>query len=106
MVIVKLPSVLVFEWDRGNEQKNWLKHKVTSEEAEEPFFSDDYIILEDTAHTGSAEQRFILLGKTNKERMLFIMFTIRTEKIRIISVRIANKKEVIFYEKAIAFAKV
>jgi uncharacterized protein len=58
MVIVKLPAVLVFEWDRGNEQKNWLKHKVTSEEAEEPFFSDDYIILEDTAHTGSAEQRF------------------------------------------------
>jgi uncharacterized protein len=85
MVIIKLPSVLVFEWDKGNEQKNWIKHKVAAEEAEEPFFSDDYIILEDTAHTGSAEQRFILLGKTNKERMLFIVFTKRADKIRIIS---------------------
>ena len=106
MVIVKLPSVLIFAWDKGNEQKNWIKHKVTAEEAEEPFFTDDYIILEDKPHSRSAEQRFILLGKTNKERMLFIVFTIRTEKIRIISARDANKKEVIFYEKAIAFTKV
>ena len=106
MVIVKLPSVLVFAWDKGNEQKNWIKHKVAAEEAEEPFFSDDYIILEDTSHSGSEEQRFILLGKTNKERMLFIVFTIRAEKIRIISARDANKKEVIFYEKATQFTKV
>jgi uncharacterized DUF497 family protein len=106
MVIVKLPSVLVFAWDKGNEQKNWIKHKVTAEEAEEPFFSDDYIVLEDKPHSGSGEQRFILLGKTNQARMLFIVFTMRAEKIRIISARDANKKEVVFYEKAIAFAKV
>jgi uncharacterized DUF497 family protein len=106
MVIVKLPSFLVFEWDEGNEQKNWLSHKVAAEEAEEPFFSDDYIILEDKPHSEKEEERFILLGKTNKERMLFIVFTIRTEKIRIISARDANKKEVIFYEKALAFANV
>jgi uncharacterized DUF497 family protein len=41
MVIVKLPGVLSFEWDTGNKQKNWLKHKVTSEEAEEAF-DDEY----------------------------------------------------------------
>jgi uncharacterized protein len=106
MVIVKLPSILVFAWDKGNEQKNWIRHKVAVEEAEEPFFSDDYIILEDKGHSRAREQRFILLGKTNKERLLFIVFTIRTEKIRIISARDANKKEVVFYEKALAFAKV
>jgi uncharacterized protein len=106
MVIVKLPSVLIFAWDKGNEQKNWIKHKVAAEEAEEPFFADDYIILEDESHSRSVEQRFVLLGKTNKKRMLFIVFTTRADKIRIISARDANKKEVIFYEKAIAFAKV
>jgi uncharacterized protein len=110
MVIVKLPSILVFQWDMGNEQKNWIKHKVAAEEAEEPFFTDDYMILEDKSHSRSVEQQFILLGKTNKERLLFIVFTIRAEKIRIISARDANKKEVIFevifYEKATQFATV
>ena len=106
MVIVKLLSVLVFAWDKGNEQKNWLKHKVSAEEAEEPFFTDDYIILEDVQHSRSAEARYILLGKTNKDRMLFIVFTIRAEKIRIISARDANKKEVMFYEEATQLTKV
>src|SRR5215211_2861390 len=106
MVIVKLSSVLVFEWDSWNEQKNWLKHKVTSEEAEEPFFSDDYIILEDKHHSRVQEQRYILLGKTTQERLLFVVFTVRSKKIRIISARGANKKEVVFYEKAIAFTRV
>ena len=34
MVIVKLGQVLEFEWDEGNEEKNWLKHKVSTKEAE------------------------------------------------------------------------
>jgi uncharacterized DUF497 family protein len=106
MVIVKLPAVLVFEWDTGNEQKNWLKHQVTSEEAEEPFFSDDYIILEDKPHSHTQEQRYILLGKTHQEKLLFLVFTICADKVRIISARKAKKKEVIFYEKAIAFTNV
>jgi uncharacterized protein len=106
MVIVKLPDVLSFEWDTGNEQKNWLKHKVTSEEAEEPFFSDDYIILEDKPHSRGGEERFILLGKTTQEKLLLMVFTIRGKKIRIISARVANRKEVGFYEKAIAYTKV
>jgi uncharacterized DUF497 family protein len=55
MVIVKLRAVLSFEWDRGNEEKNWIKHKVTAEEAEEPFFTEDYIVLEDESH--SSEKR-------------------------------------------------
>jgi uncharacterized DUF497 family protein len=106
MVVVKLPSVLSFEWDKGNEQKNWIKHKVTEEEAEEPFFTDDYLILEDESHSSKQEERYILLGKTNQEKMLFIVFTIRGERIRIISARDADKKEVLFYEKVISLAEV
>lgn len=106
MVIVKLPDVLSFEWDTGNEQKNWLKHKITSEEAEEPFYSEDYIVFEAKPHAGGGEERFILLGKTTQEKLLFIVFTMRGEKIRIISARVANRKEVVFYEETLAFTKV
>lgn len=39
MIADALPEVLEFEWDEGNKQKNWIKHHVKDEEAEEPFFS-------------------------------------------------------------------
>jgi uncharacterized DUF497 family protein len=106
MVIVKLPDILSFEWDKGNEQKNWIKHKVTAEEAEEPFFSEDYLILEDEPHSSEQEDRLILLGKTKQAKMLFIVFTMRADKIRIISARDADKKEVLFYEKALELTEV
>jgi uncharacterized DUF497 family protein len=107
MVIVKLPSVLSFEWDKGNEQKNWIKHKVTGEEAEEAFVYDKRLILEDTKHS-EIETRFILFGKTEKGRMLFIVYTLRNENrsVRIISARDAHRKEVAFYEKAINTTKI
>ncbi len=60
MVIVKLPAVLSFEWDKGNEEKNLIKHKVTAEEVEEPFFTEDYIVLEDGQHSSDEEKRYIL----------------------------------------------
>ena len=101
MIVVRLPSVLSFEWDKGNEQKNWLKHKVTAEEAEEAFDDEKRLILEDTRHS-EKERRFILFGKTDKGRMLFIIYTLRDEntKVRIISARDINRKEVLMYEKA------
>lgn len=106
MVIVKFPAVFLFEWDKGNEEKNWIKHKVTAEEAEEPFFTEDYLILEDESHSSKHEERYILLGKSKQLKILFIVFTIRGEKIRIISARGADKKEVLFYEKALELAEV
>jgi uncharacterized DUF497 family protein len=106
MVIVKLPSVLSFDWDQGNDEKNWTKHKITAEEAEEPFFTNDYLILEDESHSSQQEQRYILLGKNNQGKILFIVFTMRVEKVRIISAREADKKEVLFYEKAVELAEV
>ena len=107
MIVVRLPSVLSFEWDKGNEQKNWLKHKVTGEEAEEVFEDEKRLILEDTKHS-EKETRFILFGKTEKGRMLFIIYTLRNENttVRIISARDADRKEVALYEKAIDTTKV
>src|SRR5207302_6707941 len=99
-------EVLEFEWDAGNEQKNWITHHVSAEEAEEPFFAEERLILEDKLHSSKHEARYILIGKSKQGRMLFIVYTIRKEKIRIISSRDADKKEVLLYEKALSLTRV
>lgn len=85
-------------WDKGNLDKNWLKHQVLTSESEEIFYDDSKIILKDILHSNT-EDRFIILGKTKKNRLLFIAFTKRNNKIRIISARNADKKEKKLYEK-------
>lgn len=93
-----LPEPVVFEWDKGNSDKNVKKHNVINREAEEVFSNDPFIISEDVKHSGQ-EKRFQALGKTNQGRLLFLSFTIRSDKVRIISVRDMNKKEEVTYEK-------
>src|SRR5947209_3649272 len=105
MVIVDLPFVISFEWDEWNKYKNWIKHKVIGEEAEEAFYDEKRLILEDSKHS-EQETRYILFGRTEKGRFLFIVYTLREEKVRIISARDVNRKEVLFYEKAINIAKI
>lgn len=93
-----LPEPIFFEWDKGNINKNLIKHSVTNKEAEE-VFNNQPLISEDIKHS-EKELRFQALGKTDKERLLFLSFTIRKNKIRIISARDMNKKEVSKYEEA------
>lgn len=87
-----------FEWDQGNIFKNFKKHNVTNQEAEETFFNQPFIVIEDKNHS-SQELRFQSLGRTNNNRKLFLVFTIRINKIRVISIRDMNQKEVKIYEK-------
>ncbi|MFA5945783.1 MAG: BrnT family toxin [Patescibacteria group bacterium] len=47
-----------------------------------------------------SEPRWYALGKTNEGRLLFLAFTIRHEKIRIISARDMSKHERQAYAKA------
>lgn len=91
-----LPIVKRFEWDEWNINKNWQKHKVTYLECEEMFFNEPMVVQQDESHSG-AEPRFYALGKTNRHRLLTIVFTIRKDKIRVISARDMNKKEKRFY---------
>lgn len=70
------------------------------------FFAPEQLALEDKPHTTEQEARYILIGKTKQARMLFIVYTLREEKIRIISSRDADKKEVSIYEEAVSAAKV
>lgn len=74
------------------------KHNVEDKEAEEIFLDDGKVILKDKLHS-EKEERFIILGKTKKDRLLYVVFTKRKQKIRIISVRDINKKEVYLYEE-------
>ena len=64
-----------FDWDSGNIDKNWRKHRVHASESEEVFFNEPYYVTEDTGHSGT-EQRFYLLGVTNAGRRLFVVFVI------------------------------
>lgn len=88
-----------FDWNKGNIDKNWRKHKVTAKECEEVFFNKPLLINFDEIHS-KKEKRFHALGRTNKERKLFIAFAFSNKKIRIISARDQNKKERRKYEKA------
>lgn len=94
-----LPKPVAFEWDKGNLSKNFKKHNVRNQEAEEIFVNEPLIVLEDAKHS-QKEIRFHALGVTGKKRKLFLSFTIRKDKIRIISARDMNKKEEVTYEKS------
>jgi len=97
--MLSLTEIIGFEWDDGNAHKND-KHGVSLSEAEQVFFNQPLLLLEDLKHSLN-EQRFHVLGKTDENRQLHITFTIRQagEKIRVISAREMHKKERLIYEK-------
>lgn len=97
-----IQEVLEFDWDKGNIGKN-KKHHVEDKEAEESFLDENKVIFVDVLHL-EKEERFVLIGKTKKERLLYIIFTKRGKKIRIISARDINRKEVHLYEEKISVA--
>ena len=90
-------NITGFEWDKGNLNKNWDKHHVSSGECEEVFFNEPYYTYFDESHSIS-ENRFYVLGETNAKRCLFIVFTIRRNMLRVISARDMHKNERKSYE--------
>lgn len=97
-MVKALPKPITFEWDKGNLDKNFKKHNVVNKEAEEIFGNKPIKIFKDREHS-QEEDRFVALGVTNNDRNLYIVFTIRKEKIRIISARNQSRKERKLYEK-------
>ena len=90
--MIDLGSLDGFEWDDGNRTKNWDKHQVSSSECEEIFFNIPLLLYTDTAHS-QQEPRFYVLGKTSTDRRLFLSFTVRGTKIRVISARPMSRRE-------------
>ena len=93
-----------FDWDEAN-MAHIARHNVAPEEAEDVFFDKRNVIDEDIKHSGF-EKRFLIIGKTQKGRLLYQIFTRRRNKIRIISSRGINEKEVKLYEKTVSSTKV
>lgn len=93
MELLKPP--LHFDWDGGNRDKNFLKHRVTNAECEEVFFDPHKRLVGSQWHAGGAgrETRYLLVGRTKAERALFVVFTIRRARVRVISARDLNKRE-------------
>jgi uncharacterized DUF497 family protein len=86
-----------FEWDQGNITQNWDKHFVSAGECEQIFFNKPLIIKRDGEHS-KFENRYYVLGRTNIDRFLFAVFTVRNE-IRIISARDMTDSEIKRYKK-------
>jgi uncharacterized protein len=96
-VIHLYPEWEGFEWDRGNKDKNWIKHRVLNSECEQVFFNEPLVVVNDEAHSDQ-EKRFFAFGKTDQERKLIIVFTVRKGLIRVISARDMSRKEGKLYE--------
>lgn len=88
-----------FQWDSANAEKNWINHQVSCSESEEVFFNEPILLLEDAKHS-QKEARYFVLGKTNTNRKLMVVFTIRKNLIRVISARDMSRKERDIYEQA------
>jgi len=91
--MIEIKNIEGFEWDEGNLDKNFSKHGVLNKECEEVFKNSPLYINNDQLHSTKYEQRYQALGKSDKGRNLFISFTVRKNKIRIISARDMSKNE-------------
>jgi len=89
-----------FQWDEGNLDKNWHRHQVTNGECEEVFFNVPFVVAPDVKHS-QKEQRYYALGRTDADRWLFVVFTIRGDLIRVISARDMNIREMRKYAERI-----
>jgi uncharacterized DUF497 family protein len=94
--IDKLFDCKGFDWNPGNIEKNWLKHKVSPVECEQVFFNEPLIILDDPKHSA---MEYAAFGHTDTGRLLVVIFTKRKMLLRAISARNMNHRERKFYEE-------
>ena len=91
---------LEFEWDPQKAAANLAKHKVSFEEAATVFGDPLGRIVADPRHS-SDEERFVLLGLSNEQRLLAVMYVDRDKAIRIVSARRVTGRERRNYEAII-----
>jgi uncharacterized DUF497 family protein len=97
-VFHRFPALTGFDWDEGNRIKNEEKHEVSVGECEQLFFNEPLVILDNYARPGT-EIRYAAFGRTDEERVLTIIFTIRGTLLRVISARDMSRKERKFYHE-------
>ena len=91
--MIDLERITGFDWDDGNARKND-KHGVGQAQAEEIFFNQPLLMLDDLLHR-EQEARYHALGKTFDGRVRHLTFTLRGggTLIRVISARDMHRKE-------------
>jgi uncharacterized DUF497 family protein len=89
---------LRFEWDPAKAAGNLVKHGVSFEEASTVFADPLGRIADDPRHS-TEEPRFVLLGQSERQRLLAVMYTERADTIRLISARGATPRERRAYEE-------
>lgn len=89
---VSMPEWEGFDWSGGNAEKNWERHGVSPSESEQVFFNRPLFVSDDMGHS-EHEKRFYVLGQTDEGRELFVAFTMRVKRVRVISARDMHQKE-------------
>lgn len=85
---------LEFEWDEEKNKLNKKKHGISFENAKFVFNDQNRIEIFDYEHS-QTENRFNTIGMVDD--VLFVVYTERRERIRLISARLATSKERSFY---------
>jgi len=89
---------LLFEWDSKKARRNQATHGISFDEASTAFRDPLSVTINDPLHSGD-EERLVLIGQSHRDRLLVIVHIERGDRIRIISARLATKKERLGYEE-------
>jgi uncharacterized protein len=103
-IYAKLAECDGFDWGEGNAPKVRARHHVETGECEQAFFGEPLLVSADVKHS-QAEARWRALGITLGGRALYLVFTLRGSKIRVLAARNMNRKERRKYEQAQARAE-
>ena len=99
--MVKGHYIFTFEWDENKNRINLAKHGVSFEEAQTVFYDEDALLEYDESHS-VIEERFRILGCSDRGNILLVVHCIRHESIiRIISSRKATRYEKENYERSV-----
>ena len=79
-----------FEWDTEKERINYAKHKIHFQTATAVFDDENRIEWYDVSHS-IEEDRYNTIGMVHD--VLFVVYTERRERIRLISARLATPEE-------------
>jgi uncharacterized protein len=90
--------LLEFEWDENKAKANERKHGVSFEETISVFNDSLSINFDDPDHS-VGENRYLIIGVSLQGRYLFVSYTERGDKIRLINARLMTAKERKYYEQ-------
>ena len=90
---------LLFEWDPRKARRNLTIHGVSFDEASTAFQDPLSQTIADPLHSED-EKRFVLLGRSHRNRLLVVVHTERGDRIRLISARLAGNRERVKYEES------